>query len=94
MTIDVLNATLTAKGLKPNQRINESGLTITQLIQLSTSPAVVRLTVSLPNTNTQWQGAAFRLYGDWYQVAGSFELVTPTLTLIDFLVISIKLVYI
>ena len=59
MTIDVLNATLTAKGLKPNQRINESGLTITQLIQLSTSPAVVRLTVSLPNTKTQWQARAY-----------------------------------
>ncbi|NES04915.1 MAG: N-acetylmuramoyl-L-alanine amidase [Okeania sp. SIO2F4] len=59
MTIDVLNATLTAKGLKPNQRFNESGLTITQLTQLSTTPAVVRLTVSLPDTNTQWQARAY-----------------------------------
>ncbi|MCL2923353.1 MAG: N-acetylmuramoyl-L-alanine amidase [Trichodesmium sp. MAG_R04] len=59
MTIDVLNATLTAKSLKPNQRFNKSGLTITQLTQLSTSPAVVRLTVSLPDTNTQWQARAY-----------------------------------
>ena len=59
MTIDVLNATLTADGLKPNERFNESGLTITQLTQLSTSPAVVRLTVSLPNTNVQWQARAY-----------------------------------
>ncbi|MGD1807876.1 N-acetylmuramoyl-L-alanine amidase family protein, partial [Dapis sp. BLCC M126] len=59
MTIDVLNATLTAKGLKPNQRFNESGLTITQLTQLSTAPAVVRLTVSLPDTNTEWQARAY-----------------------------------
>ncbi|MCL2932941.1 MAG: N-acetylmuramoyl-L-alanine amidase [Trichodesmium sp. MAG_R03] len=59
MTIDVLNATLTAKSRKPNQRFNKSGLTITQLTQLSTSPAVVRLTVSLSDTNTQWQARAY-----------------------------------
>ncbi|NET26905.1 N-acetylmuramoyl-L-alanine amidase [Okeania sp. SIO1I7] len=59
MTIDVLNATLTAKDVKANQRFNESGLTITQLTQLSTTPAVVRLTVSLPNTKTQWQARAY-----------------------------------
>lgn len=59
MTIDVLNATLTAKDVKSNQRFNESGLTITQLTQLSTTPAVVRLTVSLPDTKTQWQARAY-----------------------------------
>lgn len=59
MTIDVLNATLTARDVKPNQRFNESGLTITQLTQLSTTPAVVRLTLSLPETNTQWQARAY-----------------------------------
>lgn len=59
MTIDVLNSTLTAKGLKPSQRFNESGLTITQLTQLSTSPAVVRLTLSLPDKRTQWQARAY-----------------------------------
>ncbi|MDY7003298.1 MAG: N-acetylmuramoyl-L-alanine amidase [Cyanobacteriota bacterium] len=59
MTIDILNATLTAKDVKANQRFNESGLTITQLTQLSTTPAVVRLTVSLPKTKTQWQARAY-----------------------------------
>ncbi|GGA32705.1 N-acetylmuramoyl-L-alanine amidase [Okeania sp. KiyG1] len=59
MTIDILNATLTAKDVKANQRFNESGLTITQLTQLSTKPAVVRLTVSLPDTKTQWQARAY-----------------------------------
>ncbi|MGB3510070.1 MAG: N-acetylmuramoyl-L-alanine amidase [Microcoleaceae cyanobacterium] len=59
MTIDVLNATLTAEDVKPNQRFNESGLTITQLTQLSASPAVVRLTVSLPDTNVEWQARAY-----------------------------------
>ncbi|MEM1171961.1 MAG: N-acetylmuramoyl-L-alanine amidase [Cyanobacteria bacterium P01_H01_bin.35] len=59
MTIDVLNATLTAKGLKPNQRFNESGLTITQLTQLSTAPAVVRLTLTMPDTKTEWQARAY-----------------------------------
>ncbi len=59
MSIDVLNATLTAEDVKPNQRFNESGLTITQFTQLSTSPAVVRLTVSLPDTNVEWQARAY-----------------------------------
>ncbi|NEQ75738.1 MAG: N-acetylmuramoyl-L-alanine amidase [Okeania sp. SIO2C9] len=59
MTIDILNATLTAKDVKSNQRFNESGLTITQLTQLSITPAVVRLTVSLPDTKTQWQARAY-----------------------------------
>ncbi len=59
MTIDVLNATLTARDVKANQRFNQSGLTISQLTQLSTAPAVVRLTVSLPDTKTQWQARAY-----------------------------------
>ncbi|MDJ0556781.1 MAG: N-acetylmuramoyl-L-alanine amidase [Microcoleaceae cyanobacterium MO_207.B10] len=59
MTIDVLNATLTAEDIKPNQRLNDSGLTITQLTQLSASPAVVRLTVSIPDTSVQWQARAY-----------------------------------
>lgn len=59
MTIDVIDATLTAEDVKPNQRFNESGLTITQLTQLSASPAVVRLTVSVPDTNVEWQARAY-----------------------------------
>jgi N-acetylmuramoyl-L-alanine amidase len=59
MTVDIMGARLIAEDIKPGQLINRSGVTITQATQLSDSPPVVRVTVSLPDTNRQWQARAY-----------------------------------
>lgn len=59
MTVDVLGARLTAEDIKPGQLINRSGVSITQATQLSNSPPVVRVTVSVPDNNREWQARAY-----------------------------------
>jgi N-acetylmuramoyl-L-alanine amidase len=59
MTVDIMGARLIAEDIKPGQLTNRSGLTITQATQLSNSPPVVRVTLSLPDTRREWQARAY-----------------------------------
>jgi len=59
MTVDIMGARLIAEDIKPGQLTNRSGLTITQATQLSNSPPVVRVTLSLPDTRKEWQARAY-----------------------------------
>ncbi|MGB3532847.1 MAG: N-acetylmuramoyl-L-alanine amidase [Microcoleaceae cyanobacterium] len=55
MTVDIFGAMLASQSSTVGRRANRQGVSITQVTQLSTSPPVVRVTMSTPNTQQNWQ---------------------------------------
>ena len=55
MTVDVFGAILASQSSTVGRRANRQGVSVTQVTQLSTSPPVVRVTMSTPNTQQNWQ---------------------------------------
>lgn len=58
MTLDILGATLASRSTSAGKQVNRDGVTITQVTQLSSSPPVVRVTMSTPKRNQNWQARA------------------------------------
>jgi N-acetylmuramoyl-L-alanine amidase len=58
LTLDIFNATLTAKNLRSSEKYNANGLSITQVSQLSSNPPVVRVNIVLPD-NQPWVANAY-----------------------------------
>ncbi|MFO7030938.1 N-acetylmuramoyl-L-alanine amidase [Limnospira fusiformis CCALA 023] len=54
MTLDIFGASLRGTTTR-GRAVNREGVTISQVTQLSTTPPVVRLTFSTPNTNQNWE---------------------------------------
>lgn len=57
MSIDVLGASLSSS--RTTERVNQAGVSLMQVTQLSTQPPVVRVTVSTPQRNQGWESRAF-----------------------------------
>jgi N-acetylmuramoyl-L-alanine amidase len=55
MTVDIFGAMLTSQSSTIGRRANRQGVSITQVTQLSTSPPIVRVTMSKSNTQQNWQ---------------------------------------
>lgn len=55
MTVDIFGAMLASQSSTIGRRANRQGVSITQVTQLSTSPPVVRVTMSTSNTQQNWQ---------------------------------------
>jgi N-acetylmuramoyl-L-alanine amidase len=55
MTVDVFGAMLSPQSSTVGRRANRQGVSVTQVTQLSTSPPVVRVTMSTPSTQQNWQ---------------------------------------
>ncbi len=58
MTLDILGATLASRSTSAGKQVNRDGVTITQVTQLSSTPPVVRVTMSTPKRNQNWQARA------------------------------------
>lgn len=55
MTLDILGATLATRSTTTGKQVNRDGVTVTQVTQLSSNPPVVRVTLSTPKRNQNWQ---------------------------------------
>jgi N-acetylmuramoyl-L-alanine amidase len=55
MTLDILGATLASRSNSTGKQVNRDGVTISQVTQLSSNPPVVRVTMSTPQRNQNWQ---------------------------------------
>jgi N-acetylmuramoyl-L-alanine amidase len=55
MTVDIFGAMLSPQSSTVGRRANRQGVSVTQVTQLSTSPPGVRVTMSTPNTQQNWQ---------------------------------------
>lgn len=55
MTLDILGASLSLQSSTYGRQLNQDGVTISQVTQLSSTPPVVRITLSTPNTNQNWE---------------------------------------
>ncbi|NJK37008.1 MAG: N-acetylmuramoyl-L-alanine amidase [Oscillatoriales cyanobacterium RM2_1_1] len=84
MTVDILGASLSPESSRTRQQPNRDGAAVTQVTQLSTSPPVVRVTLSTSDRRQQWQarassgGVAIWPQGKTppaIQVAGSFATI-------------------
>ncbi|MGL5081629.1 MAG: N-acetylmuramoyl-L-alanine amidase [Microcoleaceae cyanobacterium] len=58
MTVDILGASLAPQSSQTRQQNNRDGVTVSQVTQLSTSPPVVRVIMSTPNRQQNWQARA------------------------------------
>ena len=55
MTLDILGASLATRSTTSGKQVNRDGVTVTQVTQLSSNPPVVRVTLSTPKRNQNWQ---------------------------------------
>lgn len=55
MTLDILGAILAARSNSTGKQVNRDGVTVSQVTQLSNNPPVVRVTMSTPQRNQNWQ---------------------------------------
>ncbi len=55
MTVDIFGATLTPQSGTVRRQVNREGVSVTQVTQLSESPPIVRVTLSTPNIQQNWE---------------------------------------
>jgi len=55
MTVDILGANLGLRSSTYGRQVNKDGVSVSQVTQLSSTPPVVRVTLSTPNSNQNWE---------------------------------------